>query len=353
MKNKHHSFHGCPLRSSSLLIINKQNKTIVTATDEVFDMLGYEPHHLIGQSIHLLQPQQGIHHSALNHGSLGQIPFDICIHHDPLCQRGNLDYWLIRPTTALTTSSSFTILQTNQFGTIDQAHASPEFPQMPHELVGHPIMSFVHQEDVRLLCDKFSQIQRLPISSFQVRWLRQHPKYNHQAFDWVSLMVIQIGRVGDPQTRPICIIRPVNKPRQVSFDDSICLHLIQWFMTQTKNGMNGIYHTIEAIHIALDQGKVYLLEFLAHAMTSMISLTDDLMQHYVGIEEDEHVYKDALSNHHKYMPRKERRRRKKKACHDSLCMSIKVSIDNYIWSVPLFVHHKPYAPKNKALCMPE
>ena len=53
-----HSFDSCPLRtSSSLFIVKQQDQTIVTATDEIFNILGYSPSDVIGKTIdQLLKP---------------------------------------------------------------------------------------------------------------------------------------------------------------------------------------------------------------------------------------------------------------------------------------------------------
>lgn len=429
-----HSFHDCPLRSSSLLIVNTDKQTIITATDEVFDLLDYAPTHLVGKSIHVLNPtlhrrrsaskgnkeDKREEHFTLLHESLGQIPFDICVHHDPLTNATDLDYWLIRPIhnnngiiqqpQNKTTEGGATILRLSPFGTIEHAYPSKHFPQQIHQLKGHPIMSFVHESDVRSLCEKLANIKRKKAYlTFSVRWLnKHHPKQlvadqeeeeeEEDTYDWVSFTVMNSQRnkrysydaANDPQSRPICIIRSTTAPpsqqqhtlqhstrRQQECSSSNSTYLVPYLLTGlvsgtvkllwegTSLGVNSFLDLMEAMHTALDQGKVYLIEYLAHLLTHAVKMMHEVV--YVTTwEEDEQGTTSSSSSSSsssgsdyyseedvvEYMDMNagvKKRKNRKKRCHQKVeektkeqlydgLSSIRVSIDDdSIWSVPLLV----------------
>lgn len=385
-----HTFHGCPLRSSSLLIVSKEKQTIITATDEVFDILGYEPTELVGRSINILDPRQQFYYDGgekkerftLCHESLGQLPFEICIHHDPLTNATDLDYWLIRPVNMLRKkpSSPFTILRLSPFGTIEHAYPSTQFPQQTRELKGHPIMSFVHESDVRPLCDKLCNIRRRTHQTFRVRWLNLlHPKESHndQDFEWVSLTVMNSPRkkscdaAYDPQSRPICIIRPdppciLEKPQKECQSSYLTPYLLTGLVSGTVRllwegtslGVNTFLEVMEAMHDAMDHGKTYIIEYLAHILTYSIKMMNEII--YFSSLDD--FKQEQNQEQHKNTTKKKKQlnlddrlllEEKKKKYHLYGLSSIKVSIENNIWSVPLYINKtiksSSYLTDNKSL----
>lgn len=329
-----HFFHNCPLRSSSLMIVNKEKQTIVTATDEVFNMLGYEPIQLVGKSVSILNPtkhKQRENCYYLLHESYGKTCFELCIHFDPLTNATDLEYWLLRPIaiqrqSALVRASSspstgpVTILRLSPFGTIEHAYPSLEFPQTPHDLRGQPIMSFVHQSDVRSLCEKLSKIPQRVYTTFRIRWLKAHPKHGEeQQYKWVSFTVMNNPRrsscssLYDPQSRPVCIIRPLYQEEDNSQHQSpssgILGFAFNMLVEQTNFGVNTLYQTLESLHLAIDQGKSYLIEFLAHLITQILTVTCELVGHLEGKSNDE---KNNIP-------------------------AVNVSLDNCVWAVPLYI----------------
>lgn len=363
-----HSFHDCPLRSSSLLIVSKEKQTIVTATDEVFDILGYDPKDLVGKSINLLDPRQYFDTEkqkdcfTLCHESYGNLPFEICIHHDPLTNATDLDYWLIRPVNALCkkTSSPFTILRLSPFGTIEHAYPSNQFPQQTAQLKGHPIMSFVHESDVRSMCEKLCHIRRRTHHTFRVRWLRLlHPKetHNDQDFEWVSFTVMNSPRrpscdaANDPQSRPICIIRP---DQEHKVETSSCSNIssfstpylltglvsgtIRLLWEGTSVGFSSFFEMVEDLHTALDQGKLYMIEYLTHVLTHTLKMINELMYFSEGSKKEE---KMVYMKHQHKIEDHSLLKEKKKTRFFGLS-TIKVAVENNIWSVPLYMKASNY-----------
>lgn len=315
-----HSFHDCPLRSSSLIIIHSEKQSIVTATDDVFSLLGYDPHQIIGKSIHLLSPRQHKNGILFRHENQGDRLFEVCVHHDPLQTSINLEYWLLKPKDAVA-DTPMTILRLCPFGTIEHAYPSLEFPQSSLELKGHPIMSFIHQYDVRLLCEKLKQCK--VYDTFHIRWLKQHPRDgNEEDFIWLSFTVIHTpshfrrfscSTMHDPQTRPICIIRPVTNDETTSTTASMLTALWTFtkdsIMQHTVFGMEWFSTIIDELNKAIEQGKVYMIEYFAHIVTHALKLLCDIIE------------ANNSTDPSKRKP--------------LLITSVKVAIDNYVWSVPL------------------
>ncbi|CAO3690651.1 unnamed protein product [Rhizopus microsporus] len=347
-----HSFHECPLRSYSLLIINKEKQTIVTGTDELFDILGYkEPHQLIGKSIHLLNPQKKKDHYVLHHTSSRHIPFEICIHHDPLTNAKDLDYWLIRPldNRHSNTLGPVTILRLSPFGTIENAYPSVDFPQKHTELQHQPIMSFIHESDLITVCQRLSKTRYKSHHTLRIRWLNHHPRQStHQtadAFQWVMLTVMNAPRrlscssLDDPQSRPICIVRvlydsPEEAPPPVSINDCLrlaCFEAIHLLTSQLSQGTLQLHNWIDSIHAALDQGKAYLLEFIAHLLSYALDFTNELGILYhppiqeCSTKEDDLDMEDMIN------------KKKYKVYSNTTTPMIKVYDNNkQLWSIPLF-----------------
>lgn len=364
-----HSFHDCPLRSSSLLIISKEKQTIVTATDEVFNMLGYEPTRLIGKSIdilHLCSVPKKPSCYTLRHESSGDIPFDICSHFDPLANATDLEYWLIRPvqqmstTPTIRTSSScmtkgpVTILRLSPFGTIEHAYPSSEFPQKPHELRGHPIMSFVYKSDVRFLCERLSKLPKRTFATFKVRWLKQHPRHNMEdQFEWVAFTVMNSPRrlscsaANDPQTRPTCIIQPIYDTTDTEeAEEDTFYTLWDTLLLPVRSGINTIYSILDAFHAAMDEGRSYVVQFLGHLITHFLKVSSELLYH-AALEFERypnHNHDDNGSNSSK---KEDLLVSESSACDTN---TIKVTLDNCIWSVPLLINNSLH--KSNHLNMP-
>lgn len=360
-----HSFHDCPLRSSSLLIVSKEKQTIVTATDEVFNMLGYEPTQLIGKSIEILNPRSTLKDSCfmLRHESCGDIPFEICSHFDPLANATDLEYWLIRPVQmsssiinakSITTviKGPVTILRLSPFGTIEHAYPSSEFPQTPHELKGHPIMSFVYKSDVRFLCERLSKLQRRAYATFKIRWLKQHPKdgIDDSDFEWVTFTVMNSPRrlsctsANDPQTRPTCIIRSIydENAQECSQElpENMWNTIFQSMLLPVKSNIKTFYNAIEMMNTAMDEGRLYVVQFLAHLITHFLKVTSELMYH-AAIELEGYLThgNGGNNNSEKKLIFESKSNKRGNNSTSSSPNSIKVTLDNCIWSVPLLINN--------------
>jgi hypothetical protein len=298
------------------MIVNSEKQTIVTATDEVFTVLGYEPHQLIDKSVEILGLRQEKNHYMLQHESCGQmIPFDICVHHDPMSNATDLDYWLIRPITHMLKKKDpipATVLRLSTFGTIEHAYTCSEFPQDVKQLKGRPIMSFVHESDVRFLCEKLSKVRhRKHYYMFEIRWLcKGREEHDDDTYIWVEFTVINSPRrrscssVYEPQTRPICIIRPINS----GTPNKTFMPNFMWMLGDSEY----FSQLVSMLHLALDQGVSYLVEFITHLMTYTIDVCNEFM-YYIRGQED----------------------KPSKTCKKTFYRAVKVSLDDSIWLVPL------------------
>ncbi|KAI8994533.1 hypothetical protein BDB01DRAFT_773097 [Pilobolus umbonatus] len=367
-----HSFHNCPLRSSSLLVVNKDKQTIVTATDEVFDTLGYDPTQLVGQSINLLNPRisKDKEHFIMRHASLGKLPFDICIHHDPLTNAEDLDYWLIRPHLPITrveeslipkvhqyhSTSPISILRLSTFGTIEHAYPSKEFPQKTKSLKGHPIMSFVHESDVRNLCEQIRKARHRTHHTFRVQWMQGDLRSEEgSTYQWVTITVMNVpsklscNQMEDTQTRPICIIRPIDETTSTITAVSLVSNIMSSTLTYCMQQMN-IYQLcdiMELLNTAIDQGRSYVVEYLTHIVTYMVDMACEIMYNDIPMTDA----KAANRNRHNTKYRKNKSAKHKsnknkktdKGCFMMETPTIKVSVRGEgIWTVPLINTHKTY-----------
>ncbi|KAI8332506.1 hypothetical protein EDC96DRAFT_526515 [Choanephora cucurbitarum] len=251
-----HSFSNCPLRSCGLLITHHQTQSIVTATDDMLDWLGYSLADLIGHSVdHALRIQlsanltSDIPECSLQHAEGHSIYCQICIHQNPLNTYHCLDYWLIRPRAPSESrwSCSLSVLRLSPYGTIEQATRSPNLPQSVRELTGRPVMAFVYQEDVQSLCARLAY--RAYTSPLLIRWSKLPSLMSASAkdiqesmyYDWVAFSV------DASHLYPVCLIRPLQI--QVAEDKQTAMSwwiqyqplLSQWFC-HTRAYVSEFYH---------------------------------------------------------------------------------------------------------------
>ncbi|CDH48639.1 hypothetical protein RO3G_09432 [Lichtheimia corymbifera JMRC:FSU:9682] len=253
-----HSFDICPLRSSSsLFIIDRRDRSIVTATDELFDMLGYEASDIIGTSIdQLVQKTRGKMWRAL-HAKGDRISLQVCIHHNPLQTTTELDYWLVRPCQQVVCRRipypirTTTILLLSPVGIIDRVyHVSkyerhglvPAPAQHQQQLVGKPIMAYIHSDDVQTLCGQLSTVYYNNEPSFDVRWLHQRDDHEYQK---VTLTATKTS------TRITCVVERVDTfPTIIDSIQQWAIDLLAYLISQWQ------------------QSRRYLLEFVDHATSS-------------------------------------------------------------------------------------
>jgi hypothetical protein len=299
----------------------------------------------------------------LRHESCGDIPFEICSHFDPLANATDLEYWLIRPVQILSSiintkstttiiKGPVTILRLSPFGTIEHAYPSSEFPQMPHELKGHPIMSFVYKSDVRFLCERLSKLQRRAYATFKIRWLKQHPKddIDDSNFEWVTFTVMNSPRrlsctsANDPQTRPTCIIRSIHNENtqegSQELSENMWNAMFQSILFPVKYSIGTFCNAIETMHTAMDEGKLYVVQFVAHLITHFLKVTSELMYH-AAIELEgyfTHGNGGANDSEKELISESKTNKCENNSTRDSY-NSIKVTLNNCIWSVPLLINN--------------
>ncbi|KAG0170790.1 hypothetical protein DFQ28_003073 [Apophysomyces sp. BC1034] len=305
-----HSFHHCPLRSSSLLIVSQAKQTIISATDEVFDLLGYTPSQLIGHNLAILDLQKSHPNRVLaRHESQGQVPLEVCLHPDPLDAAAGLDYWLLRPAytphtllspslsipqipTPTQSSSPITIVRLNNYGTIELVHPSAALKQTVSDLVDRPLLSFLHPSDVKTVCESLRPTYKQTYHTFQIRW-RSHDG----TYEWTALTVMNAPRrlscaaVDDPLSRPICILRPIRSDTSCAAAASTNTFL--WFLSMFHGARSTVdiwtesmESVLEAMKLALHHANGYMVEFFAHLLTSVADLVMDYAQPGNGREDD-------------------------------------------------------------------
>jgi hypothetical protein len=122
----------------------------------------------------------------------------------------------------------------------------------------------------------------------------------------------------------------------------------------TSLGVNQFFEIIEAMHLALDSGKTYMIEFLLHLFTHALKLMNEALlfsslEEYMNKEEDMvHLYKKPLSKSTtttKKCQHYQLKEEEKKKYHLYGLSTVKVSVNDSIWSVPLF-KKKPIQQSN-------
>ncbi|KAI8063404.1 uncharacterized protein B0P05DRAFT_555760 [Gilbertella persicaria] len=207
-----HSFSNCPLRSCSLLITQHTSQSIITATDDVLDSLGYSLADLKGHSIHTLHIKlssnltTNIPECTLQHANGNALVFQVCVHQNPL-GFNSLDYWLLRLHTDHVETNqmhTITVLRLSPYGTIEQAKP------YQHQWIGRPIMAFVYQDDVQPLCAHLSQLYHRPVvDPLLIRWSAT----TEESHGWMALALTST-RINSA-LYPVCLMRPL----QIPFDE--------------------------------------------------------------------------------------------------------------------------------------
>ncbi|KAL7318176.1 hypothetical protein PS15m_004434 [Mucor circinelloides] len=304
-----HSFSNCPLRSSCLLITNHSNQHIVTATDEVLDLLGYSMSdiidHSIQQCLHLkLSPEIScIPQCKIRHANGNMLNFQVCIHQDPLGSSSCLDYWLIRLSTSSnalpsTPNNATSVLRLSPFGTIEQIQASPILKQPPHELLGRPVMAFVYKDDVESLCSNLSRICSVQhhhphVDPLFIRWsslpyLLSTSMLDHEDslnYDWMSFTLMSGNSSSSNSSssssnmrRPICILQPLQIPAKepTTCEESLVLQISAFDQL--------VDYCKYMIQVAEDS-KAYITEFYHHVVCSLMELLSIFMQQHPALQQ--------------------------------------------------------------------
>ncbi|KAI9030700.1 hypothetical protein CLU79DRAFT_351430 [Phycomyces nitens] len=286
-------------------MVNQLDQTIITATDEVFDSLGYRPSDLMGHSILTLALQQqqqqhqyqyqnqynqhqNQHQHQYNqlpsscrryyarHAARGQVSLEICVHHDPFGATDSLDYWLIRLNDFAPQPA--TVLRLSPYGTIEYCQPAPSFHQLTSEMLGRPIMGFIHSDDVPAFCAHLNNTAKSKThaaKTFRTRWskyaLQDLPEdYNNtKHYDWMSLTAVTTGhRSGCPtdafQCRPLCILQPVPGETVMEQARRVCIEYLQGMVGQcadfSSSAMDMV--TIAVIEVSLITCNTLLLTHL-------------------------------------------------------------------------------------------
>lgn len=297
-----HSFSNCPLRSSSLLITNHATQSIVTATDEVLDLLGYSMTELLQHSIHTLHFQlssslSSIPSCTIRHANGQLLNFQVCVHQDPLGGSSCLDYWLIRSHSDMiepNTTAAISVIRLSPYGTIEQVQPSRNFKQPISELLGRPVMAFVYQDDVEPLCASLAKIcsvhKQYPAQDpLFIRWSRlpclissSEREETSLDYDWMSFTLMSSNNnitVGN-SIRPICILRPL----QCEQEETMVIHVSLY---------DQFVDYYQSLCEAAKHSKVYLSEFYHHVLSSLI----EIMSAYIYSQQQspDHVIKKKTS----------------------------------------------------------
>ncbi|KAI9496309.1 hypothetical protein BDB00DRAFT_142456 [Zychaea mexicana] len=301
-----HSFDSCPLRtSSSLFIVKQQDQTIVTATDEIFNILGYAPSDVIGKTISQLlktipSPDNTFPLRCVARDKRGtRIKFQACIHRDPLLHRTTtapnematapLDYWLVRPLNQEKTSRRYrrqqhhrftlpadatTVIMLSPYGIVDRIYHVIDQELQPassatRQLIGMPIMAFIHSEDLQILCGQLNMTYRRIQPTFDVRWLTKGYSSKDENdmdaadeyYQWITVTGMPITHQSarlKRRSQITCVIEP------------IALHERDRGLVETIQDMLELLY--DALVEKATAGKIYVLEFLEHVLMNIIPL---------------------------------------------------------------------------------
>lgn len=268
-----HSFANCPLRSSCLFITNHSTQSIITATDELLDLLGYSMTDIVGRSIvqfiKLSSKLTIIPECAIQHSNGQLLSFQVCIHQDPLGSSTCLDYWLMKPMTEPSQNKLLipSIIKLSPFGTIDQVQ-NQHLAQPNHALLGRPIMTFIYNDDVPILCShlsnlyKRSQEKNEPIC---LRWSKSESMSNYEEslnYDWMSFTLLS------SYNRPLCLIRPLQCESCQSTNEMVII----------QNGL--LYDVLIYIHQWFESTKVYMKEYLQYVLSYLLN-QDTLIGYFI------------------------------------------------------------------------
>ncbi|CAO3630120.1 unnamed protein product [Cunninghamella echinulata] len=295
--NNTHSFDACSLRSSSLLIVHHEQQVIVTASDELFDLLGYHSGQLIEQPLSLLsfstKTGKQCQRLKIRHAKTKQwIKLQICIHHDPFSTSSGLDYCLVALTnetmhpydndqrrvqkaTTTTTNTNVNLIGLNSYGTIIHAYPTFPFPQSTsRQLIGRPIMAFVHNDDILPLCQLLRKCtsgelynnncqrheEALNEATLSIRWL--YSCLDSNRYEWMQLTVVNPSiyhQVPSLSGQPICLLRPIHS------------------LNKNKNSALSVLPSFLYLWDSIENGKLYCHEFINHVILSLTQLIYDLI----------------------------------------------------------------------------
>ncbi|KAI7902997.1 uncharacterized protein BX663DRAFT_509140 [Cokeromyces recurvatus] len=314
-----HSFSNCPLRSSSLLITHHKTQSIVTATDEALDLLGYSLSDLLGNSIHILNLKLSseitcIPECTIKHANGQILNFQVCVHQDPLVQQVSscLDYWLIRLLTAkekqrYSSPALVSILRLSPYGTIEQIQQqqqSPLLKQSTNELMGRPIMAFVYNEDIPYLCANLAKLYSSSTttttlfnsSPLFIRWLNlpylissntacvDNAEEESLRYEWMSFTLLMSNE--QHSVHPICLIRPLQIPylQKEEKEEDLNLTLFNMLMQHIpllnqllKYGKHLYQHILEAMDTSANESKAYINEFYKHVVFQLVELISTIL----------------------------------------------------------------------------
>jgi hypothetical protein len=287
-----HNFSNCPLRSSCLLITNHSTQIIVTATDEILDLLGYKMTDIIGQSINtlLFKPLSkisSIPECTIKNSTGDIMTFQVCVHQDPLGGSTSLDYWLIRPvindnsTVDSLLPPAISILKLSPYGTIEQVQLSSNLNQPITELIGRPVMAFIYGDDVKPLCSTLSKICSIhkyhtkleEQDPLFIRWSRlpcliaNNPDLNNSLnYDWMSFTLSTTSSTS--LIKPICIIRSL----QVETSTDIIQQSDEYSLLGQL--LNTLYDIMNESTVS---SKVYIKEFYQHVVKNIMEIVTTIL----------------------------------------------------------------------------
>lgn len=282
-----HSFSNCPLRSSSLFITDHTTQCIITATDEILDLLGYSLNEISGHSIKQLDLKLSsnfttlIPECSIRHAKGNILQFQVCMHQDPLGGSSCLDYWLIKrvsPTLAQqqqkqqqqqqqqlqSCASSLSILKLSSYGTIEQAQLSSNFYQSTHELIGKPIMAYIYKDDVYPLCSNLSKLYSNNSSldnPLCIRWSTlpclylQRDDTMEDYYDWISFSIIPSSS-SNRMIKPVCILKPMGQ---------------QELVLQQQQQLTLLCQFTECCKDFMQHSKLYIQDFLHYLFIQLLS----------------------------------------------------------------------------------
>ena len=271
-----------------------------------------------------------------------RIKFQACIHCNPLHHHHNnntqqdekttktetsssplLDYWLVRPLLkrkkknssnnkqSTTTASRYsfpmdstTVLLLSPYGIVDRVYHVMNEELQPatsstRQLIGMPIMAFIHSEDLQILCGQLNMTYQRIQPTFDIRWLTNGyntPKSQkeldddhdniEEEYQWITVTGMPMSfsprssHTLKQNAQITCVIEPIAVLQQEE-----CHRYRNYRHYDQQQSYPLIIKTIQDIIMSfyndlyekIISGKVYVFEFLGHVLMNIIPLATILL----------------------------------------------------------------------------
>ncbi|KAI9259560.1 hypothetical protein BDA99DRAFT_513548 [Phascolomyces articulosus] len=141
------------------------------------------------------------------------------------------------------------------------------------QLIGMPIMAFIHSEDLQILCGQLNMTYQRIQPTFDIRWLTNGcTSKQEEDYQWITVTGMPISfsaqsnNMLKQNAQITCVIEPIA--------------LLQEEEQERYHPQYQVIETIQGILVSLyndlyekaTSGKIYVLEFLSHVLMNIIPL---------------------------------------------------------------------------------